>query len=196
MDPFKIDIQLVKLVDSPPTGQEWLWELKYDGWRILAFLDNGQTTLVTRNKNDATTRFSPISHILENWLGVRSVILDGEMVVVDKDGHCDFHALRGRKLKNLAYVVFDILSLDGNDLRQTPLVVRKQILADLIKDAPTNIIQSQYLSGNVDELFKAVCDGGHEGLIGKLKNSHYTGNRNGSWIKYKCPNYTRKYEDK
>jgi ATP-dependent DNA ligase len=134
-NPFnKIDVQLAKLVNTVPEGEEWLYELKYDGYRILAYLEGRNVQLITRNGNDYTKQFLDIAYSLIDWAAGRAMVLDGEMVITDTEGKTDFQALqnylRNPKGKSLTYIVFDLLALDGADLRGQRLIDRNLLLPD------------------------------------------------------------------
>ena len=187
-----IDVQLAKLVDQVPKSGDWLYEIKYDGYRIVAFVEGNNALLITRNGKDFSKHFADIALSLSSWANGRAMILDGEMVVTDRQGKTDFQALqnymKSPKDNNLTYIVFDLLALDGKDLREQPLTERKQILQDLMKDAPDNIHYSQHVEGSGKQSFEAACELGMEGIIGKKANSKYSGTRKGDWIKIKCAN--------
>ena len=167
--------QLLTRVEKPPSGEDWLWELKYDGFRILAHIRGGRVRLVTRNGNDFTHKFQGIADSLSH---LPDCVLDGELVMTDAAGRCVFPPKSTSPSR--AYMVFDIV------LPDLPLIERKQILADL---NPPNLVD--FMQGGGAELFRAVCQAGHEGLVGKLKTSRYTGKRDGTWVKIICPNYVR-----
>ena len=183
-------VQLAKPADSVPEGDDWLFEMKYDGYRILAYVEENRARLVTRNGNDYTHRFQDIAASLIDLAKGRPMVLDGEMAVIDKDGKTDFQALqnymRNPGKQDLTYIVFDLLALDGDDLRNRPLTERKAMLENLMKSAPGNIYYSRHVRGNGKACFAAACEAGMEGIIGKKFNSIYSGTRNGDWIKLKC----------
>lgn len=190
-NPFdKADVQLAKLVNTVPEDDEWLYELKYDGYRIVAYLEGGGVRLMTRNGNDYTKRFAGAAYSLTDWAAGRAMILDGEMVALDAKGKTDFQALqnymRNPGGQSLTYIVFDLLALDGEDLRSRTLIERKETLETLMKDAPGNIRYSQHIRGKGKELFLAACNSNLEGIVGKRADSVYRGTRNGDWIKLKC----------
>lgn len=190
-NPFdRTDIQLARLVASVPEGEDWLYELKYDGYRIVAFLEGNSVRLMTRNNNDYTDRFGSIASSLLDWAAGRAIVLDGEMAVTDAAGRTDFQALqnymKNPNPKNLTYIVFDLLALDGADLRGQRLTQRKDALLALMKDAPKNLHYSRHVEGNGKESSQAACELGMEGIIGKKADSVYSGTRNGDWIKFKC----------
>lgn len=190
-NPFdRADVQLAKLVTKVPDGENWLYELKYDGYRIMAFVEGSSVRLMTRNGNDYTNRFGAVASSLLDWAAGRAMVLDGEMAVTDEAGRTDFQALQSY-MKNLqshhlTYIIFDLLALDGADLREQSLTQRKETLRSLMKDAPQNLHYSQHVKGKGKESLNAACELGMEGIIGKKADSRYTGRRNGDWIKVKC----------
>lgn len=192
-NPFgKITVQLAKLVNSIPEGGSWLYEVKYDGYRILAYLEGGSVKLTTRNGNDYTRHFQDIASSLVSWSAGRAMVMDGEMVIADAEGRTDFQALqnhmKNQKVKNLTYIAFDLLALDGEDLRGLRLIDRKQRLEALMKDSPENLHYSKHITGNGKDAFLAACKLNLEGIVGKKADSVYRGTRNGDWIKLKCDN--------
>lgn len=192
-NPFKAaDVQLAKLVDTVPKGEDWLYEMKYDGYRILSFIEGNSVRLQTRNGYDYTKKFKDAATSLTDWAAGRAMVLDGEMVVTDASGKTDFQALqnylRSPQGLNLTYIIFDLLALDGEDLRSRTLTERKDKLEALLKDAPKNLWYSRHIRGNGKESFAAACAMGMEGIIGKKPESIYSGTRNGDWIKLKCDN--------
>ncbi|SBW11190.1 DNA ligase D [uncultured Eubacteriales bacterium] len=190
-NPFdRIDVQLAELVHTVPKDEGWLYELKYDGYRIIAFVEGNSIRLITRNKNDYTNRFRGIAVSLLDWASGRAMVLDGEMVVADASGRTDFQALQNHlknsKSQDLTYIIFDLIALDGVDLREQRLTQRKEMLQTLMKDAPQNLRYSRHVSGNGEECFKAARELGMEGIVGKKADSIYSGARNGDWVKLKC----------
>lgn len=190
-NPFdSADVQLAKLTKTVPEGEEWLYELKYDGYRILAFVEGGGARLQTRNGNNYTSRFRSVASSLADWAAGRAMVLDGEMTVTDSSGKTDFQALqsymKNPKGQNLVYIVFDLLALEGEDLRGRPLIERKETLENLMKNAPKTLRFSKHVRGKGKESFSAACKLGMEGIVGKRADSVYTGTRNGDWVKLKC----------
>jgi bifunctional non-homologous end joining protein LigD len=190
-NPFReTQAQLASLVDTVPEGGDWLYELKYDGYRILAYLEGGNARLMSRNGNDDTARFREIADSLADWAAGRTMVLDGEMAVTDAEGRTDFQALQSYlsapEGKDLTYIVFDLLALDGEDLRGRPLTKRKEALESLMKDAPGSLHYSRHVRGHGKESFLAACQANLEGIVGKKSDSVYSGARNGDWIKLKC----------
>ncbi|HKL94564.1 MAG TPA: DNA ligase D [Clostridia bacterium] len=184
------DLQLAKLVSSVPVEKDWLYEIKYDGYRIAAYAEENQVRLITRNGKDFTRHFKDIEASLITLANGRAMILDGEMVIIDDKGKTDFQALQNY-MKNpdkreLTYVVFDILALNGEDLRDEKLVDRKNTLKKIMKNAPENLYYSKHIKGRGEDFFESACELDLEGIIGKKANSKYSGTRNGEWIKLKC----------
>ena len=190
-NPFnRADIQQAKLVTKVPESDDWLYEMKFDGYQIMAFVEGNKVRLLTRNDNDYTRQFSDVATSLINLSDGKAMVLDGEMTVTDPGGKTDFQALQNYmnnfQGQNLTYIVFDLLALDGVDLRGRPLIDRKETLAALLQCAPPNIHYSRHVIGKGQESFRAACATGMEGIIGKKINSLYNGTKNGDWIKLKC----------
>lgn len=190
-NPFNIaDVQLAELVKKVPEGDDWLFELKYDGYRIVAYVEGNNVHLMTRNNNDYSMRFYDISFVLLDWAKGRTMVLDGELVITDESGRTDFQALqnymKNSNEKRLTYIIFDLLALDGEDLRSFPLIDRKERLEILMKDAPKSLYYSRHVQGHGEESFTAACKMNMEGVVGKKADSIYRGTRNGDWIKLKC----------
>lgn len=190
-NPFnQADLQLAKLVNKIPVGDDWLYELKYDGYRIVAFIQLNNVRLITRKGNDYTYRFRDVAASLINLAAGRAMIFDGEMTITDESGKTDFQALqnymKNPKEEKLTYIVFDLLALDGVDLRGRHLTDRKRMLEGLMKDAPKNLYYSRHVEENGKGSYIAACEAGMEGIVGKKNDSIYSGSRNGDWIKLKC----------
>ena len=190
-NPFSsADVQLAKLTDKIPESGDWLYELKYDGYRILAYIENNSTRLITRNGSNYTERFQSVASSLTDWAAGRAMILDGEMAVTDPSGKTDFQALqnymKNPKHPNPVYIIFDLLALEGEDLRGQSLVRRKETLEALMKNAPRNLWYSRHVKESGKESFAAACEMEMEGIVGKKADSAYSGTRNGDWIKLKC----------
>ncbi len=182
--------QLAKLETKIPSDGDWLYELKYDGYRILAFVENNSVRLLTRNQNDFTKHYVAVASSILGWAAGRAMVLDGEMAVTDESGKTDFGALqnymKNPDKQNLTYIIFDLLALDGIDLRDQPLIKRKEKLEVLMKDAPSNLHFSRHVMGEGERSYKTACELGMEGIVGKKASSPYSGTRNGDWIKLKC----------
>jgi|SRR6266498_1701058 len=189
--PKFISPQLATLVKEPPSGDQWLHELKFDGYRMLCRIDRGRVTFWSRNGKNWTERFPNVVEAVKS-LSVTSAILDGEIVIVDARGRSSFQKLQRAMGKgvsgNFAYEVFDLIYLDGFSLTQTPLRQRKHLLKDLCKSASDRgaLRYSDHLEGNGDGFFKHACEYGIEGIVSKLADSPYESKRNRNWLKVKC----------
>jgi bifunctional non-homologous end joining protein LigD len=191
--PFeKTGVQLARLADSVPDEKGWVYEVKYDGYRILAYIEDNKVRLMTRNAQDYTSKFKSIADALTDWSSGRAMVLDGEVVVLDSEGRADFQALQGYlkspKDQELTYVVFDLLAFSGKDLRMKPLKDRKKKLASLFEKEDPRLYYSNYTEGEGKDLFAAACEAELEGIICKKEESVYSGTRNGDWLKIKCEN--------
>ena len=181
-------LQLALLVDEAPAGDAWLHEQKFDGYRILAELDGRKLRLLSRRFNDWTAQFPTVVDAVAA-LPCKSVMLDGEVAVVMPDGRTSFQALQnafGRRDANLAYFVFDLLALDGEDLTKLPLEERKRRLAKLVGNQPGVIHYSDHVVGKGDAFFRLACKQGLEGIVSKRRDAAYSPGRGKTWLKTKC----------
>ena len=180
--------ELATLVESPPSGESWVHEIKYDGYRLLAFISDGEVLLRTRGLKDWTHKFGPLAKSLAA-LKVQSAVLDLEACVLDKSGRTDFsmlqEALSEEKPERIEGFVFDLLYLDGRDYTKTPLLERKSALAGLLKKAKPPLHYSEHYESAPD-LLSHACKIGAEGLVSKRKDSLYHGRRGNDWVKSKC----------
>jgi bifunctional non-homologous end joining protein LigD len=192
--PATLEPQLATLVETAPKGEGWVYEFKFDGYRLLARLDRGRARLLTRNGHDWSTRFTAIRNALEA-LGLKSGWLDGEVCVMNPKGVSSFSLLQqwlsneGEGAKGEAvYMLFDAPYLEGRDLRGLPLSERKELLAALL--ARTDAQGVLRLSGHLDAdgagAQAQACKLGLEGLIGKRLDGRYVNGRSRDWIKLKC----------
>ncbi len=175
-------------VQDAPTDDNWLHEIKFDGYRILATVSNGKVTLLTRNEIDWTSKFSSVAKQVAN-LSLNDAIIDGEIVVLNERGVSDFGALqnhlKGVKKGNLVYYVFDILFYRGYDLRQSPLVERKELLRSIL-EGQNEVRYSDHIQGHGQAFFEQCCTAGLEGIISKRVDSIYSSRRGSNWVKVKC----------
>jgi bifunctional non-homologous end joining protein LigD len=183
------DCQLALLVDEPPEGDEWVHELKFDGYRIGCVIDGPRVTLVSRNGNDWTAQFPEVVGAVRR-LKARQALLDGEVAVVLPDGRTSFQALQGSFgdaiRRRLVYFVFDLLHLDGRDLRPLPLERRKEELRRLLAGAPPTIRFSAHVTGGGAAYLREACRLGLEGIVSKRRDAPYRAGRGGGWLKIKC----------
>ena len=181
--------QLATLVSDPPPGDEWVHEIKLDGYRILLRIERGRVKLLTRNRQDWTARFPGVAEAA-SALPVKEALLDGEIVVLDRAGVSSFQALqqadRLETGRMLVYVAFDLLFLDGRDLRPLPLVERKARLARVLKGRRGRLRYSEHFDIPGRRMFARACRLGLEGIIAKRKQAPYTSGRGQAWLKVKC----------
>jgi bifunctional non-homologous end joining protein LigD len=172
-------------VEKLPEG-DWLYEINHDGYRALAFKDGKDVRLVSRNKK--AFDYPQLVDTLRK-LPAERAILDGEIAALDEKGRSSFQLLQLFKSSGdvpLVYYVFDLLFLEGKDLCNQPLSVRRKALANLLKDPPDNIRLSDELRGSEDDLIRVAQEFGLEDLVAKRKASVYeSGRRSGAWVKFK-----------
>jgi len=175
--------------DRPPTGSAWLHEIKSDGYRAQVHLRDGKVTVYSRRGHDWSSEFSSIAKAAEA-LPARHAVLDGEAVVLSEKGVADFHALRRELAKKqqgqLTFYAFDLLYLDGKDLRPLPFATRKQHLKKLLADAPHLFLYADHLEAEGEEVFAHACRMGLEGIVSKRRDAPYRSGPQESWIKTKC----------
>jgi bifunctional non-homologous end joining protein LigD len=169
-----------------PAGAEWFHEIKYDGFRLRVERDGDRIRLITRGGYDWTKRFPWIAEsALKNR--IKQFVLDGEAVILGVDGISDFHALHsGKHNEEVQLCAFDVLAMDGDDLRHLPLSMRKANLARLLARRPDGIFISDFEQGEIGpELFRKACEFGLEGLVSKHRDRPYHAGRSKHWIKVK-----------
>ncbi len=181
--------QLATLVTRPPEGSNWVHEVKFDGYRLEARIANGDVTLTTRNANDWTDRFKDIATAL-SALPCQNAILDGEAVHMAADGTMSFHALQNAlstgKKDDLQFWVFDLLFLDGEDVREKPLLERKALLKKLLKRPLARIHYSDHFDASGAQVLHQACSASLEGIISKRAGDAYHSGRGDGWLKSKC----------
>jgi bifunctional non-homologous end joining protein LigD len=175
---------------APPSGPGWIHEIKHDGFRILARRDSAGVRLITRNGNDFTNRFPFIEMAIKS-LPVRSCVIDGEAIVCDENGVADFELIRGHgTAANAVHCAFDLLELDGRDLRRRPIEERKGLLAKLLHDSDSDlgIVLNKHYEEDGAIVFREACRLGCEGIVSKRLGSIYRRGRSPLWLKVKNPN--------
>jgi len=179
--------QLATLVDQPPTGNDWLHETKYDGYRAQLAVAGGKAVVYTRSGLDWTDKFGDIGPAAAR-LRCRSALIDGEIVALDAAGRPNFSLLRDRLSGGGALLcfTFDLLELDGEDLTHLPLTERKARLAALLDGADPVLHYAEHVRGGGESVFKALCAGGYEGVVSKKADGRYKPGRTGGWLKAKC----------
>ena len=181
---------LPTLVDRPPSGPEWVHEIKYDGYRIIARKEGDRVTIWTRHGTKFTDRLPKIAEAVRR-LKADGALIDGEAVVFRPDGHSDLAALRTNAgAGQAALVAFDLLSLDGEDLRPRPLEERREALSGLIAGGD-NIVFSEAIAAEGALVFAKACELGLEGIVSKRAGGRYWSGRTRQWVKSKNPNFAR-----
>ena len=182
--------ELATLVETPPAGREWLHEIKFDGYRVIARIQNGKVTLFTRRGLDWTSRFPEIRDGLDTL--AQDALIDGEIVVQKPDGTSDFSALQarlsGENDLDMTFFAFDLLHFDGEDLRTQPLIERKKKLQEFLKPLKkkNRIVYADHIEGSGAKFLAEACKAGLEGIIAKRADAPYRSGRIGDWLKIKC----------
>ncbi len=181
--------QLATLVESVPEG-DWRYEIKFDGYRIMARIESGKVQLFTRNGHDWTAKMPQQAEALAS-LGLESAWLDGEVVVPNEEGTPDFQALQNAfdvgRSGSIVYYLFDLPYFNGMDLREVPLEARRAALGALVENADSELLRfSADFTEHPQSVLDSACQMKLEGLIGKRAGSPYVSRRSNSWVKIKC----------
>jgi len=183
---------------APLSGPGWIHEINHDGFRILARKDAAGVRLITRAGNDFSSRF-PFIAMAVGSLPVRSCLIDGEAIVCDENGLAVFELIRGhRTVASAVLCAFDLLELDGDDLRRQPIEKRKSMLAKLLRGSHLSIVFNEHFEQDGAIVFREACRLGCEGIVSKRLGSSYRSGRSPHWIKVKNPNapaFTREAEE-
>jgi bifunctional non-homologous end joining protein LigD len=171
---------------APPAGPDWIHEIKHDGYRIIAERNHGSVRLYTRNGYDFAERF-PLAAAALRKLSVRSCVIDGEAIVCDANGLAVFDLLRRWGGNDVVLCAFDLLELDGQDLRRAPIEERKATLAKLLRPSIDGIAFNEHYSGDGAIIYKHACALGCEGIVSKRLGSTYRPGRAVCWLKIKNP---------
>ncbi|MCB8821248.1 non-homologous end-joining DNA ligase [Microvirga rosea] len=189
--PRKIPVELAVLEKRAPEGDQWFHEAKFDGYRMLARIEEGKSSLVTRTDQVWTDRFPEIAETFAGF-APDGTVFDGEICKLTDKGLSSFAALQqalsNEDTKDLVYYAFDLLFHEGADLRQRPLEERKRMLAEVLASAPPTIILSQHQIGNGPAIYARACSLHMEGIVSKHRASTYSGTRSPYWLKTKCLN--------
>jgi len=183
--------QLATLVEQPPaSARDWLFEVKFDGYRLLARIEGEDIRLITRNGNDWTHKLKPLHKAL-SALRLPDGWYDGEIVVLDSEGRPNFgllqNAFDNEKTNDIVYYLFDLPFCDGRDLRELPLEQRRARLQALLKDAPNDKLRfSEAMDAAPEDILAAACHMGLEGVIAKRRDAPYVTRRSRDWVKLKC----------
>ena len=187
LPPGAIEPCLPTKADTLPSGGLWLHEIKHDGFRLIARKNGAQVKLYSRPGNDLTDRFRLIVDTLAN-LRTRSCIIDGEAVACDDNGLAIFDRIRYRRHDGKVFLyAFDLIELDGDDLRHEPLDVRKATLRSLLAKVGPGLQWNEHIEGDGGTIFRHACKLGLEGIVSKRKGSPYRSGRSPNWLKMKNP---------
>jgi len=192
--PTELSVALAQLSDKPFSKPDWLFEIKWDGERSLAFIQGGDVELRARSGRNITAEYPELKQVVKQF-NARKAILDGEVVVLDEKGRSDFMRIQPRfgvsnpplslqQKSPVSYYVFDLLYCDGYDLRNVALEKRKGLLRELLRPS-ANVRYSDHVIENGVELLERAKERGLEGIIAKRRESHYGGKRSGDWLKFK-----------
>ncbi len=188
--PRFVEPMLATLVERPPAGEDWLHEVKFDGYRIEARIEKGRVTLFTRRGLDWTQRFAGALVEALEALAVDKALIDGELVVENEAQASDFSALQADigegRTDRLVYYAFDLLHLDAYDLRDAPLIARKTLLQAVVGGGTGPVRYSGHFDEDGEIVLRHACRLGLEGIVSKLRTSPYRAGRGKSWTKAKC----------
>jgi bifunctional non-homologous end joining protein LigD len=189
--PGRIDPCLALLTARPPEGDDWAYEIKWDGWRLFIHKSGDDIRLITRGGHDWTSKFPAIAKAAAA-LPIGSIVLDGEAVVLDDMGRSDFSALsaiarkrRSSETDPVLHMAFDVLYFDGHDVSRMDQAERRQILEGVVS-AEGTIRLSEEIEADGATAFRAACEHGLEGIVAKRRDAPYQGGRKGEWRKIKC----------
>jgi bifunctional non-homologous end joining protein LigD len=191
MAPAEYLPQLATLTSTPPSGDEWVHEIKLDGYRVGCFIEDGRIRLISRNGLDWTAKFPEMVEAIRA-LGLRNALIDGELVVMLPNGRSSFEAMqqavaRRSKRKGLVYFAFDLIHLEGERIGRLPLDAPKARLLSLLGPSTTGRIRyTEHVEGRGPDVFEQVCRMGLEGIISKRRDLPYLPGRRDGWRKIKC----------
>lgn len=193
--PSSVEVQLATLVDSPPLGNDWLHEIKFDGYRVIVRVEEGKVQLLTRKALDWTLRMPTLVDSIAQ-LRLPNVVLDGEFVALEPSGVSNFQMLQNslgeREADHLVYYAFDLLHYAGVDTSRLPLLERKALLKEVLATsehaagAASGIRVSEHVVGSGADFFRQACQLGLEGMVSKRTGSAHTRGRSKDWLKLKC----------
>jgi bifunctional non-homologous end joining protein LigD len=193
--PERVEPALAQRKAKLPQGSEWSWEVKWDGYRLTVHIEPNRVRVLTRGGHDWTHRF-PAIELAARALGPATMIIDGEAVVLDEEGRSDFGLLQqslgasgnkaGNQASDAVLYAFDLLYLDGHDLRGVEHRIRRHLLEDTVKSQDGAIRLSETLDADPTVLLEHACRLGLEGIVGKHRDQPYRSGRTGDWVKVKC----------
>jgi bifunctional non-homologous end joining protein LigD len=194
--PGFVEPMLATLLDRPPVGDKHVHEIKFDGYRVQGHMRGGLASLWTRGGLDWSHRFPTIA-VAVGSLKATSLVMDGEVISADERGAANFSALQddlsNSRYDRMIYYAFDILYLDGFDLRAAPLTERKRVPAGLLQESGDvgPLALSEHFEADADAMFGQACDMGLEGIVSKVRDAPYRSGRSASWLKIKCARTAR-----
>ena len=187
--PKTLSPQLATLAKAPPVGDAWVHEIKYDGYRMVCRIAKGEAHMHSRTGKEWTAQFAPIARALAR-LPVREAWLDGEVVVTGADGRTSFQALQNAlsagDTGGMTFWLFDLMYLDGYDLRAVPLLERKRVLKAVLEGQPALLHYSEHFAQTGETVYAQACKLKLEGIVSKRQNSTYRTRRGTDWLKVKC----------
>jgi bifunctional non-homologous end joining protein LigD len=181
----RFELCLPRPANKPPAGPGWIHEIKHDGFRIIARRDAAGVRLITRRGHDFTARF-PLAAAAVAALPARSFLIDGEAIACDDNGLAVFEMIRHHH-HEVELCAFDLLELDGKDLRTLPIEERKRTLARLLRRSNPGIVLNEHFSGDGVVVYRHACALGCEGIVSKRLGSPYRSGRTDCWVKVKNP---------
>jgi ATP-dependent DNA ligase len=180
-----------------PSGFDWVYELKMDGYRLMVRKAGVDVRVYSRNGADFTKRFPQFVKVAQR-LRATSALLDGEGIVDDQHGMPDFNLIHSKGYdREVSLIAFDLLELNGEDVRQAPLTERKWRLKFLLQPVREGIELAEHMEGDGAEIYRAACSLGHEGIVAKRKDLPYESGRSKRWVKIKNPDSpaAKRFED-
>jgi bifunctional non-homologous end joining protein LigD len=181
-----IEPELATLIEAPFDDDDWLFEIKWDGFRAVTTIDaEGRVRMLSRNGKDFVARFPELASIGKNFRAP-PLVVDGEIVAFDEEGRSSFQRLQNGANAKITYVVFDAIYAEGRDLRHEPLETRKEILRRLVREKAKDVVYSAHVVGKGKEMFEAARARGLEGIVGKRRTSTYVEKRTRDWVKIKA----------
>jgi bifunctional non-homologous end joining protein LigD len=182
-----IEPSLPRPAKQPPAGRDWIHEIKHDGFRVMARRADGRVRLLTRKGNDFSSRFPQVIAAL-TALRARSCLIDGEAIVCNDKGLAVFDLIRGYRHDAVAVLcAFDLLELDGEDLRRAPIETRKLTLKSLLRGKHAGIMFNEHFDAEGAIIYRQACALGCEGIVSKRLGSPYRSGRTDHWVKVKNP---------
>jgi len=175
---------------DPFDHSDWVFEIKHDGFRGLSYVENQRARLLSRRGNQYKS-FGELSAWIARHLAVEDAVVDGEICCLDAEGRSQFNDLLYRRAEPY-FFAFDLLWLNGRDLRDLPLTERKEKLREIVPSSPSRLLYSDHLDARGRQLFDFACEHDLDGIVAKWKFGSYLPNSNATtWIKVKNPNYTQ-----